>query len=1118
VRHLKQLRSSASSLSRRRWVLAASLVVALAVLTGAASAHTSGPRLLADTTQINIGADLSLPEGNAGQTAFQFPVTLDSAQSAPVTVDFSTPSTIGSATQGSDYTPTSGTLTFAPGETTKTITVQVNGDSIREPDETFFVNLSNPSANATIGDTQASGTILNDDQAQSRISIGDVSLPEGDAGQTPFRFPVSLDTPQSTPVTVDFTTADINGATAGSDYTATSGTLTFAPGETSKTITVQVNGDTAREPDETFVVNLSNATGNANIFDPQASGTIINDDSAQTAQISIGPNVSLPEGDAGQTPFRLNVSLDTSLSAPVTVDFSTQSNLGTATAGSDYTPTSGTLTFAPGETSKTITVQVNGDLVREPDESFFVNLSNPSGNATILGLQASGTILNDDQVQTGQLSIDDVSLAEGDAGQTAFSFPVSLDTPQSAPVTVDFTTADIGSATAGSDYTATSGTLTFAPGETTKTITVQVNGDLAVESDEVFVVNLANVTGNVILGDQQASGTILNDDQVETARITIDDVALPEGDAGQSAFSFPVSLGIPQSAPVTVDFSTADVGSATAGSDYTATSGTLTFAPGETTKNITVQVNGDTSVEPNETFVVNLANVTGNASLGDQQAAGTILNDDGVVIEPPAQISIDDVVLPEGDLGQTPFQFTVSLDTPESAPVTVDYSTVDDTATAPSDYGATSGTLTFAPGETSKTITVQVNGDITAEPDETFAVVLTNATGNANIVDTTAVATILNDDPIVIEQPAQISIDDVSLPEGDAGPKAFRFTVSLDQAESAPVTVDYATANGIGTATVVSDYRPTSGTLTFAPGETSKTITVLINGDTSVEPDETFFVNLANATGNATIADAVGAGTILNDDQVGPSVISIGADLSLPEGDSGRTAFRFPVSLDTPQSTPVTVDFSTPDNLGTATPGSDYTAASGTLTFAPGETSKTITVEVIGDTAVEPDETFFVNLANATGNAIIGDTQATGTIRNDDQVVIEQPAQISVGAASLAEGNSGQTAFRFAVSLDRAESAPVAVDYSTANDTATAPSDYTATSGTLTFAPGETSKTITVQVNGDTVKEANETFSVNLTNATGNSSITDGHAVGTILNDDRHGGKHKSKHGRSQRH
>jgi hypothetical protein len=162
-----------------------------------------------------------------------------------------------------------------------------------------------------------------------------------------------------------------------------------------------------------------------------------------------------------------------------------------------------------------------------------------------------------------------------------------------------------------------------------------------------------------------------------------------------------------------------------------------------------------------------------------------------------------------------------------------------------------------------------------------------------------------------------------------------------------------------------------------------------------------------------------------------------------------------------------------------------------------------VTVQVNGDTTAEPNETFTVNLSNAVGNATIADAQGVGTIVNDDQVVIVPPSRISVTDATTAEGNAGQTAFRFTVSLDAAQAAPVTVDFNTGDGTATAPSDYVATSGTVTFAPGETAKIVTVQVNGDTTKEANETFTLNLVNATGNATIADGHALGTILNDDR---------------
>ena len=161
--------------------------------------------------------------------------------------------------------------------------------------------------------------------------------------------------------------------------------------------------------------------------------------------------------------------------------------------------------------------------------------------------------------------------------------------------------------------------------------------------------------------------------------------------------------------------------------------------------------------------------------------------------EPQRQISIDDVTLTEGDSGQTPAVFTVSLDAPSANPITVDFATADGTATAPRDYTAATGTVTFAPGDTSETVTVQVNGDTAVEPDETFDVNLSNATGNAAILDGTGVGTISNDD---VEPPRQISISDASATEGGA----VEFTVSLDAPSANPITVNYATADGTGEA------------------------------------------------------------------------------------------------------------------------------------------------------------------------------------------------------------------------------------------------------------------------------------------------------------------------------
>jgi hypothetical protein len=217
-------------------------------------------------------------------------------------------------------------------------------------------------------------------------------------------------------------------------------------------------------------------------------------------------------------------------------------------------------------------------------------------------------------------------------------------------------------------------------------------------------------------------------------------------------------------------------------------------------------------------------------------------------------------------------------------------------------------------------------------------------------------------------------------------------------------------------------------------------------------------------------------------------------DASVVEGNTGTTPVSVPVTLSAASGTPVTVDFTTAP--GTATAPSDYAIATGTLTFAPGVTTRTVTLSVVGETAVEAHESFFLNISNLSGGGTITDAQGEITILNDDGA-----AGLSVADASTVEGNAGTTNALHAVTLSAVSGSPVTVDFATANGTATAGTDYTATSGTLTFAPGTAVRNVTVSITGEIVIEADETYFVNLTNAVG-ASIVDGQGVGTIVNDD----------------
>jgi hypothetical protein len=440
--------------------------------------------------------DATVAEGNSGTTNLVFTIILSQASPAPVTVGFATSN--NSALAPSDYTHTSGTVTFAPGTTLQTLTVAVVGEQLSESDEFLFVTLSNP-AGATLGDGTATGTIFDDD-ASRLLLINDMSVVERDGGTTNLVFTVTMSDAAPLPVTVEFATSS-SGATAPDDFTAARGTLTFAPGSTAQTITVAVAGDSTIEGDESFGVTLSNAT-NAVISDATATGTIYDDDAPRVLVID---DATVVEGDSGSRNLVFTVTMSKTASSPVTVQFQTSNS--SAVVGSDYTSTFGILTFAPGTTAQTITVAVLGDATPEGDENLIVTLAN-ADNATISDTQAIGTIYDDDSSR--QIVIDDASIVEGDGGTRNLLFRVTLSSASSAPVTVAFQTNN-SSAVAPGDFAAQSGILTFAPGTTAMTITVPIVGDQVSETAEGFAVVLSNPT-NAFIGDTFGQGTIFEDD------------------------------------------------------------------------------------------------------------------------------------------------------------------------------------------------------------------------------------------------------------------------------------------------------------------------------------------------------------------------------------------------------------------------------------------------------------------------------------------------------------------------------------------------------------------------------------------------------------------------------
>jgi len=991
-------------------------------------------------------SDSTVIEGDLAE----FTISVSENPTQNVIVEFETVD--GTAIAEEDYLPRTGRVTFRPNEPLSVIRrITTLNDGVVESSESFGLRLFG-TQNANVLDNSATATLLDIDTVVPEISIDDVSVDEGLVAT----LTVTLSEITTETVLVDFASSDIS-ATAGLDYTAVSGSLEFLPGEQSQDITLTTLQDTESDGDETLSVILSNAD-NATLSDASGIVTII-DDEAPIPLINID-SVSTVEGELAT----LTVSLSVVSAAAVSVDYVTVD--GTALANSDYISAGGTLVFAPGELSKTLVLATVGDIEDESQESFGVQLSGLVGGLPGQ-LVSTVTIEDDDDGGAGGpvISISDTTVSEG--GLAEFTISISENPTQN--VIVEFETVD-DTAIAEEDYLPRTGRVTFRPDEPLSAIRrITTLNDGVVENSESFGLRLFDTqNGNVL--DNTATATLIDIDTV-VPEISINDVSVDEG----LVATLTVTLSEPTTETVLVDFASNDI-SATAGQDYTATSGSLEFLPGEQSQNITLSTLQDVDSDGDETLAVTLSNPD-NATLLDASGVVTIIDDEA----PTPVVDIDSVSITEGGSGT----LTVSLSTVSANTVSVDFATADGTALANSDYVPAGGTLVFAPGELSRTLVLTTISDIEDETLENFSVQLSGLVGGlpGQLVSN---VTIEDDDDGGVSGPV-VTVSGNAVSEGEQ----IDFTFTLSEASTAVVSVDFSTADG--TAEAGSDYveRPI-GRVTFQPGGPLSLIRrVTTLEDVVLESDETVFMQLSNPV-NLNILDASGIGTILdNDAPVDQPSISI-SDGSIEEG--GRVDFV--ITLSEASTEIITVDFGTSD--GTAQAGSDYIERlAGRVTFQPGgPLSMTRRITTLEDSALEADETFIMQLSNPV-NADILDGTGTGTILDNDAPV-NQP-DISISDGSIDEGGRVD----FVITLSEASTEVVTVDFGTSDGTAQAGTDYIERLiGRVTFQPGGPLSMIRrITTLEDFLPESEETFIMQLSNPV-NAGILDSTGIGTILDND----------------
>ncbi len=780
---------------------------------------------------------------------------------------------------------------------------------------------------------------------------------------------------------------------------------------------------------------------------------------------------------------------------------------------------------------ETVTITFNVTV----DDPFTGALPQVSNQGTVSGSNFAD-VLTDDPTVGGaadptvtpidlpdvSVAVSPASVAEDGAANLVYTFTRNGSTANA--MTVNFSiggTANFGASpndytqTGAATFTPPTGTVTFGAGNSTATVTVNPESDTTVEPDETVVLTLTSGTGYNVGSPSSASGTITNDDT--NVSVAVSPASVTEDGAGNLVYTF-TRVGVTTNA-LTVNFSIdaggnnavfpADYGQSGAAT-FVPPVGTVTFGAGSSTATVTVDPTPDLLVEPDETVIFTVTSGAGYNVGSPSAATGTITNDDAdvSVTVSPGSVSEDgatNLVYTFTRTGFTLLPATVNF----SVGGTAVFSQPDYTQTGAATYSDTSGTVVFGPGDATATVTIDPSADTTVEPDETVILTVTSGVGyNVGSPDS-ATGTITNDDTNV-----SVAVSPGSVAEDGATNLVYTFTRTgvtsgaLTVSFSVGGTATFGPSPDDYTQTGATTFTTTSGSVTFATGNSTATVTINPETDSTVEPDETVDLTLTPGAGYNVGSPSSASGTITNDDTDVSVAVS---PASVAEDGATNLVYTFVRSGVT--SGALTVNFSvggtatfgpSPDDY-TQTGATTFTTTSGSVTFAPGNSMATVTVNPETDTTIEPDETVILSLTSGAGYNVSSPFSATGTITNDDadvSVAVSPAAVTEDGATNLVYTftRTGFTAGALTVNFAVGGSAtfgPSPDDY-----TETGASTFTTTSGSVTFAPGNSTASVTVNPETDTTAESDETVVITLTAGASYNVVTPNSATGTILNDD----------------
>ena len=645
----------------------------------------------------------------------------------------------------SDYNSIPATITIPAGQGSTTITVTPINDNLIEGNETVILSLTD-TASYDLGPANSATVIIADNEAQNTVvnlSVAPASATENGTANLVYTFTRQGAT--TSPLTVNY---NVGGtATFSTDYTqtgannfsSTTGTITFATGSSTATLTIDPTGDTSIESDETVALTLASGTGYTIGTATTVTGTILDDDTP-VITVAVNPTSVLEDGTVnlvytftrtGNTATALTVNYGVSGTATLNTDY-------VQTGAATFTSTSGSIVFAAGSNTSTLTINPTADTTIESAETVALTLAPNAGYTVGSTTAITGTIANDD-LPSITLAIAPTSVLEDGTPNLVYTFTRTGAT--TSVLTVNYSIG--GTATNGTDYTSIGTSVTFAVGSTTATVTIDPTADTTIEVNETVILTLASGTGYTIGTTTAVTGTITNDD-LPSITLAVAPVSVLEDETTNLVYTF-TRTGSATSA-LTVNYGITGTAAAT---DYTgATPGTgktITFAPGSAIATLTIDPTADTTIEHNEIVILTLASGTGYTIGTTTAVTGTITNDD-TTTTPTVTLALNYSGISENSPSNFIYTFKRTGSTTNA--LTVNYS-IAGTATATDYIGATPGTgktITFAANSATATLTIDPTADTTLETDETISLQLTTGTGYSIGTTNPQIATIINDD------------------------------------------------------------------------------------------------------------------------------------------------------------------------------------------------------------------------------------------------------------------------------------------------------------------------------------------------------------------------------------